>query len=112
VALWYELTTAMLQYRQGSYPQALRTVGTLGGASERIRVPAESGLAIVDFVKAMSHQQLGAVQEARRALQAGRAHLAGAPAPGVDDLDREGAVNVLMAHILSREAETLVSPKP
>ena len=112
LVLWYDVTKALLQYRQGSYAQALRTLGPMAATAERIRVPAESGLAIVAFVAAMSHQQLGEIDQGRAALKSARAHLAAAPAPGVDDLDREGAVNVLMAQILSREAESLISAKP
>jgi len=110
VELWYDLTKALLRYRQGRYKEGLEALPSLEGP--RARVPAESGYAMINFVRAMCQENLGEHEQAQTALQKGFTHLRAAPAPGAEDLDREGATNVLMAHLLHKESAKLVSEQP
>jgi hypothetical protein len=108
--MWYDLTKSLLRCRQGRCKESLDALPP--SERQRVRVAADSGFAMIHFVRAMCSQRLGDHEQASSALQKGMEHLKAAPAPGVDDLEREGAINVLMAHVLYRQAATLVSPQP
>ncbi|HTA31651.1 MAG TPA: serine/threonine-protein kinase [Candidatus Cybelea sp.] len=112
---WYQLTRALLDYRQGQFAQSLQTIGLVRERLTYVFTKLERNLCDADacFVSAMAHFQLHESDEAKRQLQRGL-EIVRTKVPKLDSGDLTVSwYDISVTYLLMREAnETVGDKKP